>query len=202
MTLEEILTRYPTTSAQHWRKHDGGFVHCTAKLGDRVELADGVCVAYDARIANGVSIGANSFIGGHVVIGERTYIGDHVSVHVGAEIGTLVSIENHASIGPKAVIKCGSSIGRYADISPKSVIGPDVTVPDGMQGVVSFDYDPLYIWVAGDRLYECAPGVFTFCGRVLSLDDWFVALPEYGEKRRAKMQACFELAAQLRELRG
>ena len=80
-------------------------VDASAKIGDGVQIADGVAVGAYAVIGDGVEIGANSIIGYGCKVGENCRIGSDSRLDSG------VVVEHNCVIGNHVIIQSNSVIG-------------------------------------------------------------------------------------------
>jgi UDP-3-O-[3-hydroxymyristoyl] glucosamine N-acyltransferase len=76
----------------------------TAKLGERVTIAEGVCVGANVVIDNGAHIGRHSIIGGGCKIGENSKIGAHCRLDSNTVIYHNCCLGNHVIIQANATI--------------------------------------------------------------------------------------------------
>ncbi|MCF0221948.1 MAG: gamma carbonic anhydrase family protein [Fibrobacter sp.] len=94
-------------------------------LGERVFLAEGVCLIGDVEIGDDSSVFYNAVIRADLAeirIGKRTNIQDNVSIHLSADAG--VHIGDDVTVGHNAVI-------HACDIEDNVLIGMGAIVMDG-----------------------------------------------------------------------
>jgi UDP-N-acetylglucosamine acyltransferase len=146
------------------------FVHPTALVDPRAELADDVEIGAFAIVGPAVRIGAGSSVGAHAVLSGRTTIGKGNRIFPHAAIGGEPQDKKHAGEDTELVIGDGNTIREFCTFNTGTVQGGGIT------RVGSGNWIMAYAHVA----HDCRVGdhcvianAVTFAGHV-EVGDWVI----------------------------